>query len=177
MSDRYDQSQFSNGAGNAGTQTPPTWQSAPANQAPVQQQPQVYPYQQQASHISQEPINDVEAPYVTRERYMTLEEQEQGQRQRVHMGTATSNPSYLQETEFQRQIDAQRRPAHPIAEKADASKPRALTNSSRYLQTPKPGRSIFVSERTRQQRRRKVQILAGVICIVAIVLVWFFFIR
>lgn len=43
-------------------------------------------------HISQEPINDPEPEYVTRNRYQTLEDAQTG---RKHMGVASGDPVYL----------------------------------------------------------------------------------
>lgn len=45
-------------------------------------------------HISQEPINDAEPEYVTRNRYQTLEESQSARR---HMGVASSDPVYLKD--------------------------------------------------------------------------------
>ena len=45
-------------------------------------------------HISQEPINDPEPKYVTRNRYQTLEEAQTG---RKHMGVASGDPVYLKD--------------------------------------------------------------------------------
>ncbi len=173
MSDRYDQSPYSAGADH---------QSVEAQQAShPAAQPQPQPYQRQAPHVTQAPINDVEPQYVTRERYVTLDQAQPTGRRR-HMGTATSNPSYLPKTEMQMRLDAQRnneeqrQPAHRISQPSDPNQPRALTNSSRYLQTPKPGRSIFTTQRDRERRKRKFLVALAVLVIV-LVAVWFFFIR
>ena len=45
-------------------------------------------------HISQEPINDPEPEYVTRNRYQTLEDAQTG---RKHMGVASGDPVYLKD--------------------------------------------------------------------------------
>lgn len=45
-------------------------------------------------HISQDPIDDAEPEYVTRNRYQTLEEAQSGRR---HMGVASSDPVYLKD--------------------------------------------------------------------------------
>ena len=45
-------------------------------------------------HISQEPINDAEPEYVTRNRYQTLEDAQTG---RKHMGVASGDPVYLKD--------------------------------------------------------------------------------
>lgn len=45
-------------------------------------------------HISQEPINDPEPEYVTRNRYQTLEDAQTG---RKHMGVASGDPIYLKD--------------------------------------------------------------------------------
>ena len=101
-----------------------------------------------------------------------------GSSRRLHMGVATSDPQYLPVTEPRRARraeanapEAPRRPAHPRGEK------RAPLHYDRYLETPKPGKSIF-SARHERARRRTRHLIAGIALIaVAIALIWFFFLR
>lgn len=171
MNDRHDQSLYP--AGTDATDIDARQSSHPAAQARS--------FQRQSPHVTQTPIDDVEPQYVTRERYVTLD-QAQGQGRRRHMGVATSNPSYLPKTEMQMRLDAERmaaeprQPAHRIQQPSDPNQPRALTNSSRYLQTPKPGRSIFTTQRDRERRKHKL-VLALIAIVVVLLIVWFFFLR
>ncbi len=50
-------------------------------------------------------------------------------------------------------------------------------NYDRYLQTPKPGKSIFTRQRARERRRARLLIVALLIVAVALALVWFFVLR
>ena len=97
MNDRHDQSLYP--AGTDAMDIDARQSSHPAAQARS--------FQRQSPHVTQTPIDDVEPQYVTRERYVTLE-QAQGQGRRRHMGVATSNPSYLPKTEMQMRLDAER---------------------------------------------------------------------
>ena len=95
-------------------------------------------------HISQEPINDAEPEYVTRNRYQTLEESQSARR---HMGVA------------------------PTKQHRRGPRPKqTLTHSARYLETPKQGKSIFTSS-NRRRRQHRLQIALLIIAIVAIALV------
>ncbi len=171
MNDRYDQSRYPAGTDTASADT----------QQPPHPVSQTQSFQRQTPHVTQAPIDNVEPHYITRERYVTLEES-QGQGRRRHMGVATSNPSYLPKTEMQMRLDAERsaaesrQPAHRIQQPSDPNQPRALTNSSRYLQTPKPGRSIFTTQRDRERRRHRL-VLALIVAVVVLLLVWFLFLR
>ena len=66
---------------------------SPAAQ-PAESQPQPQPFHRTVPHVTQEPINDVEPEYVTRNRYMTLEEA-QRRPGRKHMGVAVGDNDYL----------------------------------------------------------------------------------
>lgn len=132
-------------------------------------------YRRQVPHISQAPIDDVEPEYGTIDHYTTLEQQRNGRR---HMGTATSDPEYLPQTEFQkRQAADPNARATPIR---DATAPRrsGTVNYDRYLQTPKQRKSIFTSRQARQHQMH-VRMLAAllVILIIALALVWFFVLK
>ena len=54
---------------------------------------------------------------------------------------------------------------------------RQLTHSARYLQTPKPGRNIFVSPYTKRRRSRKRIVIAVAAVAIIAVLAWFAFLR
>lgn len=132
-------------------------------------------YHRATHHITQAPINDVEPHYVTRERYQTLEEVQSG---RKHMGVATSDPTYLADAPLSK-LSPQDEPL-PAAERTRERGPRAkqtLTHSSRYLQTPKPGRSIFISREVRRKQRTRRAILALFVLIVIVLIVCFFILK
>lgn len=114
-------------------------------------------YQRTVRHISQSPINDPEPVYVTRERYQTLDELK---RPRKNMGVATSDPDYLAEAPLSRTSSQ----AEPIKQRGPRPK-QTLTNSARYLQTPKPGKSIFISSTERRRRATRKLILLALIAI------------
>ena len=64
-------------------------------------------------HISQEPIDDTEPEYVTRNRYQTLEESQSG---RKHMGVAPSESAYLKDAPLSKTAHTTRsRPKHPLS--------------------------------------------------------------
>lgn len=120
------------------------------------------PYRRQVPHITQEPIDDVEPQYVTRERYVTLEESRGGRRR--HMGTAVSDPEYLvQPTGTTGSVGADGK--------------RAITHSGRYLQTPKPGKSIFTSQKERARQRTRRIVAALIVLVVVVVAIVLFVIR
>ena len=149
--------------------------------APGQGAQQDHPQQVQHSyhhvspHITQAPIDDVEPPYVTRERYQTLEEAQAG---RKHMGVATSDPNYLADAPLSK-------PGTDNGKSQEAARssvrgPRAkqtLTHSARYLQTPKPGRSIFMSREMRRKQQTKRLAIALVVLIAVVLIVCFFILR
>lgn len=84
------------------------------------------PYRRQTPHITQSPIDDVEPSYVTRERYVTLEQARGG---RKHMGTATSDPQYLSPTGYEKNGHLS-----PNASR-ERDGGRATVHYERYLQT------------------------------------------
>ena len=104
------------------------------------------------------------------------------------MGTATSDADYLPLTDFQKQQDraaaiaARGQGKEPnssspaLASDEAGAAPRTL-HASRYLQTPKSGRSIFVSRQARQQKRLKALLLLFVVLALVLALVWFFILR
>jgi hypothetical protein len=164
-------------------------------------------YRRQTPHVTQPPIDDVETQYVTRERYQTLEQQtaQAPAKRRISMGRATSNPDYLPLTADQLRRDqeaaqAQTQEATPLSGQVPANdgaattgytpaphtprspqpangQHRQLTHSARYLQTPKPGRNIFVSPYTKRRRSRKRIVLVVAVAAVIAVLAWLVFLR
>lgn len=154
----------------AGSPTSPSQNpgAQPAPAAPRQ------PYRRQVHHITQEPIDDVEPRYVTLNRYETLEQR--GARRGAgapggspsprsganhkHMGVATSDPSYMPTAE----------PAHRVG----AAGP-APINYSRYLETPKPGKTIFAGRGRRKSPKRFIPVV--VVVVVAALIIWLLFLR
>ena len=99
-------------------------------------------------HISQEPINDPEPEYVTRNRYQTLEDAQTG---RKHMGVASGDPVYLKDAPLSKNSAASDEPMKASAthQQRGPRPKQTLTHSARYLETPKQGKSIFVSSSKR----------------------------
>ena len=127
-------------------------------------------------HISQDPIDDAEPEYVTRNRYQTLEESQSG---RKHMGVATSDPVYLKDAPLSKNSAcSQEQTQTPVKQQQRGPRPKqtgprpkqTLTHSARYLETPKQGKSIFISS-NRRRKKHRLQIVLLIIAIVAIALV------
>lgn len=135
-------------------------------QAPPQRE-RAAPYHHAAPHITQDPINDVEPVYVTRERYETLD---QVNARRHHMGVATSDPDYLPPA-------GKRGLGTGPARQPNASSGKPSLHYDRYLEMPKPGKSIFTSRRERKQRRAHRIILIIALLAFILAIVWFFFLR
>lgn len=75
-------------------------------------------------HISQDPIDDAEPEYVTRNRYQTLEEAQSGRR---HMGVASSDPVYLKDAPLSKTAHATRsKHKHPPSNIAEGPVPSKL---------------------------------------------------
>ena len=126
-------------------------------------------------HISQDPINDAEPEYVTRNRYQTLEESQSGRR---HMGVASSDPVYLKDAPpIQKQHMQQEQTQTPVKQQQRGPRPKqTLTHSARYLETPKQGKSIFISSnRRRKQHRHQIALLIIAIVAIALVIHFVFF--
>lgn len=119
--------------------------------------------------ISQDPIDDAEPEYVTRNRYQTLEESQSGRR---HMGVASSDPVYLKDAPLSKNSACrQEQTQTPVKQQQRGPRPKqTLTHSARYLETPKQGKSIFISS-SRQRKQHRLQIALLIIAIVAIALV------
>lgn len=120
-------------------------------------------------HISQEPINDPEPEYVTRNRYQTLEDAQTG---RKHMGVASGDPVYLKDAPLSKNSSFNDEPANaPATPQQRGPRPKqTLTHSARYLETSKQGKSIFVSSSKRRKQHR-LTILLLIIAIIAVALV------
>lgn len=120
-------------------------------------------------HISQEPINDPEPEYVTRNRYQTLEDAQRG---RKHMGVASGDPVYLKDALLSKNSAVSDEPLKAsVAHQQRGPRPKqTLTHSARYLETPKQGKSIFVSSSKRRKQHR-LTILLLIIVAIAVALV------
>ena len=129
-------------------------------------------YSHRTPHRTQSPINDVDPTYVTRERYQTLE---QASQPRKHMGVATSDPTYLADAPLSKQAEGKLSMTEQAVDRANRGpRPKqTLTHSARYLQTPKPGRSIFISSQAKRKKtiRRLTAIGIIIIAIVVVVLI------
>ena len=120
-------------------------------------------------HISQEPINDPEPEYVTRNRYQTLEDARTG---RKNMGVASGDPVYLKDAPLSKNSadhDEPMRESTTHQQRGPRPK-QTLTHSARYLETPKKGKSIFVSSSKRRKQHR-LTILLLIITVIAIAVV------
>lgn len=117
-------------------------------------------------HISQDPIDDAEPEYITRNRYQTLEETQSGRR---HMGVASSDPVYLKDAPLSKNSAcSQEQTQTPVKQQQRGPRPKqTLTHSARYLETPKQGKSIFISS-SRRRKQHRLQIALLIIAIVAI---------
>lgn len=117
-------------------------------------------------HISQDPIDDAEPEYITRNRYQTLEESQSGRR---HMGVASSDPVYLKDAPLSKNSAcSQEQTQTPVKQQQRGPRPKqTLTHSARYLETPKQGKSIFISS-SRRRKHHRLQIALLIIAIVAI---------
>ena len=117
-------------------------------------------------HISQDPIDDAEPEYITRNRYQTLEESQSGRR---HMGVASSDPVYLKDAPLSKNnACSQEQTQTPVKQQQRGPRPKqTLTHSARYLETPKQGKSIFISS-SRRRKQHRLQIALLIIAIVAI---------
>ena len=120
-------------------------------------------------HISQEPINDPEPEYVTRDRYQTLEDAQTG---RKHMGVASGDPIYLKDAPLSKNSavndESENKPA--TREQRGPRPKQTLTHSARYLETPKQGKSIFVSS-SKRRKQHQLTILLLTIAAIAVALV------
>ena len=120
-------------------------------------------------HISQEPINDQEPEYVTRDRYQTLEDAQTG---RKHMGVASGDPIYLKEAPLSKNSAVNDESENnPTTREQRGPRPKqTLMHSARYLETPKQGKAIFVSS-SRRRKQHRLQLALLIIAAVAIALI------
>ena len=120
-------------------------------------------------HISQEPINDPEPEYVTRNRYRTLED---AQTKRKHMGVASGDPVYLKDAPLSKNSAISDDPTKTTATRQQRGpRPKqTLTHSARYLETPKQGKTIFVSS-SKRRKQHQLTILPMIIAAIAVALV------
>ena len=80
------------------------------------------------------------------------------------MGTATSDPQYLSPTGYEKNS----RLSPNASRERDGG--RATVHYERYLQTPKPGKSIFISRQERARKRNRRLLLAAIIVVVVAIL-------
>ena len=80
------------------------------------------------------------------------------------MGTATSDPQYLSPTGYEKSGHL----SPNVSKERDGG--RAAVHYERYLQTPKPGKSIFISRQERARKRNRRLLLAAIIVVVAAIL-------
>lgn len=120
-------------------------------------------------HISQEPINDPEPEYVTRNRYQTLEDTQTG---RKHMGVASGDPVYLKDAPLSKNSATNDESENnPTTREQRGPRPKqTLMHSARYLETPKQGKAIFVSS-SRRRKQHRLQLALLIIAAVAIALI------
>lgn len=120
-------------------------------------------------HISQEPINDPEPEYVTRNRYQTLEDTQTG---RKHMGAASGDPVYLKDAPLSKNSATNDESENnPTTREQRGPRPKqTLMHSARYLETPKQGKAIFVSS-SRRRKQHRLQLALLIIAAVAIALI------
>ena len=120
-------------------------------------------------HISQEPINDQEPEYVTRDRYQTLEDAQTG---RKHMGVASGDPVYLKDAPLSKNSATNDESENnPTTREQRGPRPKqTLMHSARYLETPKQGKAIFVSS-SRRRKQHRLQLALLIIAAVAIALI------
>lgn len=137
--------------------------------------PERQPYHHTRPHITQEPITDDPTRYVTRDRYTTLDA---APARRRHMGVATADPQYLPPTGQRGGRVRGPRPANGAAgAPAGAGDRRQQLHFERYLETPKPGRSIFTSQQHRSRQRTKRMLAVLIVLAIILALVWFFILR
>lgn len=120
-------------------------------------------------NISQEPINDPEPEYVTRNRYQTLEDAQTGHK---HMGVASGDPVYLTDAPLSKNSETNDEPTNAhVARGHRGPRPnQTLTHSAWYLETPKQGKAIFVSS-SRRRKQHRLQLALLIIAVVAIALI------
>lgn len=88
------------------------------------------------------------------------------------MGVASGDPVYLKDAPLSKNSAINNEPTNaPAAREQRGPRPKqTLTHSARYLETPKQGKSIFVSSSKRRKQHR-LTILLLIIAIIAVALV------
>lgn len=88
------------------------------------------------------------------------------------MGIASGDPVYLKDAPLSKNsaINAEPTNAPATREQRGPRPKQTLTHSARYLETPKQGKSIFVSSSKRRKQHR-LQLALLIIAVVAIALV------
>lgn len=88
------------------------------------------------------------------------------------MGVASGDPVYLKDAPLSKNSAINAEPTNaPAAREYRGPRPKqTLTHSARYLETPKQGKSIFVSSSKRRKQHR-LTILLLIIAIIAVALV------
>lgn len=144
--------------------------TASTSATPVEPQAPRQPYRHHAAHITQDPIVDDGISY----QHAPDPRGAATVPGRRHMGTATSDPQYLPPTDRRGQ-----RPASAAggAGPRGTGERRAQLHYERYLETPKPGKSIFTSRYERSRRRSARLVIVVLVLAVLVGLVWFFFLR
>lgn len=128
-------------------------------------------YRRQVPHITQEPIDDIETEYVMPNRYAAADQTSGTQHK--HMGVATSEPEYLPRTGPQVRQRTEQETLTQGGGRHTAGRQSGRKGDSldyRYLETPRSGKSIFISrEERRRKRNRRIAAVVAVAAVVVIV--------
>lgn len=133
------------------------------------------PYRRTTPHITQEPIEDGHSACTTRDHTYAPNTASAAPHRR-HMGVASSDPQYLPPTEPNAARPTPSRP-QVTAPAHRRSEQRAPLHYDRYLQTPKPGKSIFTGRHDRSRRRMKRFLAVLIVLAIILAFAWFFVIR
>lgn len=130
------------------------------------------PYRRTVPHITQDPIDDADAPLHQEprsgQRAARQANPSAGRPGRKHMGVATSDPQYLQPAN--RAQGTPTGPAHPRHKMPGDGEPQVL-HSSRYLSTPSSRKSIFTARQDRARKRTRVLLIVAVLMIIAVAVI------
>ena len=88
------------------------------------------------------------------------------------MGVASGDPVYLKDAPLSKNSAINNEPENkPTAREQRGPRPKqTLTHSARYLETPKQGKSIFVSS-SKRRRQHRLQLLLLLIAAIVVALV------
>lgn len=125
-------------------------------------------YRRESRHIPQEPITDPGAEYASHGFPRPARATGPSRPTRRHMGVATNDPTYLPDTPLSGE-GVRRGPAHPVPEPGE----RRSLHYDRYLERPKPGKSIFTRREQAQRKRTRILVLLAVLIVAIVLLVWF----